>query len=149
MTHASRNTMTGLDFENAARISCPSNAIDLTKNKLYSYLKDNGIDWRKYISRKLLPDNAFLFEADKEVVIYEKKFQQCNGSADEKPQTCAFKIMQYRKLFSALGIEKVSYIYVFNDWFENAMYRDMLDYIKSVDGCDYIFYHKGENILCH
>lgn len=149
MTHASRNTMTGLDFENAARISCPSNAIDLTKNKLYSYLKDSGIDWRKYISRKLLPDNAFLFKADKEVVIYEKKFQQCNGSADEKPQTCAFKIMQYRKLFSALGIEKVSYIYVFNDWFENAMYRDMLDYIKSVDGCDYIFYHKGENISCH
>lgn len=44
MTHASRNTMTGLDFENAARISCPSNAIDLTKNKLYSYLKDSGID---------------------------------------------------------------------------------------------------------
>ena len=34
MTHASRNTMTGLDFENAARIHCPSNAIDLTKNKL-------------------------------------------------------------------------------------------------------------------
>lgn len=61
--------MTGLDFENAARISCPSNAIDLTKNKLYSYLKDSGIDWRKYISRKLLPDNAFLFEADK---VYEE-----------------------------------------------------------------------------
>lgn len=78
-----------------------------------------------------------------------KKFQQCNGSADEKPQTCAFKIMQYKKLFSSLGIEKVSYIYIFNDWFENQMYKDMLDYIKSVDSCDYIFYHKGEDILCH
>lgn len=78
-----------------------------------------------------MPDNAFLFEDDKEVIIYEKKFQQCNGSADEKPQTCAFKIMQYKKLFSSLGIEKVSYIYIFNDWFENQMYKDMLDYIKS------------------
>lgn len=64
-------------------------------------------------------------------------------------QTCAFKIMQYKKLFSSLGIEKVSYIYIFNDWFENQMYKDMLDYIKSVDGCDYIFYHKREDILCH
>lgn len=54
MTHASRNTMTGLDFENAARIHCPSNAIDLTKNKLYSYLKDKGVDWKKIYLKKTI-----------------------------------------------------------------------------------------------
>lgn len=146
MTHASRNTTTGLRFEDTVYIECPLNAIDLTKNKLYSYLKENGINWENYISKKLLPDNAFLFEKEKEVIIYEKKFQQCAGSADEKPQTCAFKIMQYKKLLSSIGIEKVSYIYVFNDWFKKSAYKDMLDYIKSVDGCDYIFYEKEKNI---
>ena len=58
-------------------------------------------------------------------------------------------IEEYRKLAKALNIDTVYYIYIFNDWFENQMYKDMLDYIKSVDGCDYIFYHKGEDILCH
>lgn len=148
MTHASRNTMTGLLFENAARIVCPANAIDFTKNNLYNYLKNLGINWEEYISRKLLPDNAFYFKEDNEVVIYEKKFQQCAGSADEKPQTCAFKINQFKKLLASIGVTRVSYIYIFNEWFKKPMYKDMLDYIKSIDGCDYIFYSAGENTIC-
>lgn len=61
------------------------------------------------------------------------------GSADEKPQTCAFKIFQFRKIGKAIGAEKVFYTYIFNDWFKKPEYRDMLEYIKSVDGCDYVF----------
>ena len=74
-----------------------------------------------------------------QVIIYEKKFQQTNGSADEKPQTCAFKIYEYKKLFSSLGVKNVYYIYIFNDWFKKSEYKDMLDYINSVDGCSYTF----------
>lgn len=140
MTHASRNTTTGLIFEEKANIKCPNGAIDLTKTKLYSYLASQGVDWKDYISRKLLPDNAFYFKEDNEVIIYEKKFQQTEGSADEKPQTCAFKIREFRKLLSSIGVDKVSYIYVFNDWFDKPRYKDMLEYIKLVDGCDYFFY---------
>lgn len=69
----------------------------------------------------------------------KKKFQQTAGSADEKPQTCAFKIAQFRKIGAAFGAEKVFYTYIFNDWFKRPEYKDMLEYIKSVPGCDYIF----------
>ena len=54
-------------------------------------------------------------------------------------KTCAFKIYEFRKLFAALGVTDVKYIYVFNDWFKKPEYKDMLNYIKSIDGCDYIF----------
>ena len=63
MTHASRNTMTGLDFENAARIHCPSNAIDLTKNKLYSYLNE-------FIISKWDVSNVYWYE----LYVYKNKF---------------------------------------------------------------------------
>ena len=65
--------------------------------------------------------------------------QQVAGSTDEKPQTCAFKIHQFKKIGAAIGANKVTYTYIFNDWFKKPEYRDMLEYIKSVDGCDYIF----------
>ena len=84
-------------------------------------------------------DEAYIDEETKTVRIYEKKFQQTAGSADEKPQTCGFKILQFRKLFAPLGFTDVTYTYIFNDWFKQSMYKDMLDYIKSVDGCDYFF----------
>lgn len=113
--------------------------IDLTKHKLYAYLKSNGINYKNIISKKLLPDEAYL--SGECLYIYEKKFQQTNGSADEKPQTCGFKIHQFRKIGKVLGIkpENVFYIYIFNDWFKREEYKDMLEYIRSVKGCDYIF----------
>lgn len=136
-THASRNTTTGLLFEEKVRMEQIGE--DISKHALYRFLKDKGIDWKDYLSKKLLPDEAYFDEENNRVIIYEKKYQQTAGSADEKPQTCAFKIYQFRRLFAALGITDVQYIYIFNDWFKKPEYKDMLDYIKSVDGCDYIF----------
>ena len=112
----------------------------ISLNTLYIvFLANRGIKWDDIISKKLLPDEAYFDEANNQVIIYEKKYQQTEGSADEKPQTCAFKIYEYRKLFAAMGVTDVSYIYIFNDWFQKPQYKDMLEYIKSVDGCDYIF----------
>lgn len=136
MTHASRDTTTGLEFEKTYQLN--KQGINLTKTKLYLYLKEHGIKWENIISRKLLPDEAYFNPTTKELTIYEKKFQQTQGSADEKPQTCGFKISQFRKLGAAIGAEKVTYTYILNDWFAQPMYKDMLDYIRSVDGCDYI-----------
>lgn len=135
-THASRNTTTGTIFEE--KVHMEQEGINITKHDLYRFLSKQGINWQDIISKKLLPDEAYYDEQNNRVIIYEKKFQQTAGSADEKPQTCAFKIMQYRKLFAALGITDVSYIYIFNDWFKRPEYKDMLEYISSVDGCDYI-----------
>ena len=137
-TNASRDTTTGLIFEDKAS-GLNKNGIDVTKHKLYSYMKSKGLRWEDYVSRRLLPDEAYLDYENDELRIYEKKFQKTPGSADEKPQTCGFKISQFNKIAQALGVSKVTYTYIFNDWFKQSMYKDMLDYIKSVDGCNYYF----------
>ena len=135
MTHASRNTTTGFKFEETVKTT--TDGINLTKHNLYKYLDKLGIDWTTLISKKLLPDEAYFNPITKEFIIYEKKFQQTAGSADEKPQTCGFKIHQFRKIGEAIGAEKVSYTYLLSQWFAKPEYKDMLDYIKSTDGCDY------------
>lgn len=71
MTHASRNTKTGLAFEDRTHIS--STGIDVSKNKLYTYLKQHSIKWEDFLSRKLLPDEAYI--EDDILYVYEKKFQ--------------------------------------------------------------------------
>lgn len=96
MTHATRNTTTGLDFENKVKIKCKG--IDISKHNLYKYLTQKNIDWENILSRKLLPDEAYWDEETKTLSVFEKKFQQCEGSADEKPQTCAFKLWEFSKL---------------------------------------------------
>lgn len=135
MTHASRNTTTGLKFEEQVKIN--TSGIELTKHKLYKYLNTLGIKWDDIISKKLLPDEAYFDPITKELKIYEKKYQQVAGSADEKPQTCGFKIHQFKKIGNAIGAKKVTYTYLLSSWFAKPEYKDMLDYIKSVEGCDY------------
>ena len=135
-THASRNTTTGLVFEDT--ISMGRDGINLTKHNLYKYLSKQKIDYTKLISKKLLPDEAYFNPSTGEFAIFEKKYQETSGSADEKPQTCAFKIHQFRKIGKAIGATKVTYTYIFNNWFAKPEYKDMLEYIRSVDGCDYI-----------
>ena len=49
------------------------------------------------------------------------------------------KFISLKKIGKAIGAEKVFYTYIFNDWFKKPEYTDMLEYIKSVDGCDYLF----------
>jgi hypothetical protein len=109
----------------------------LRKGKLYKYLKEEGVNVDKLISKRLHPDDAILVSKSKTLFVIEMKFQKVAGSVDEKLQTCAFKKKQYTKLMSSLGI-KVEYIYILCDWFKKPEYRDVLAYIKEV-GCDYCF----------
>lgn len=137
MTHSTRNTTTGLAFEEKVKIN--QKGINLTKHNLYRYLAKKNIDYKTIISKKLLPDEAYYDEENKTLYVYEKKYQQTSGSADEKPQTCGFKIHQFKKIGTAIGAKEVFYIYIFNDWFKKPEYADMLEYIKSVENCNYIF----------
>lgn len=107
------------------------------KHDLYKFLKINGVDWELIISKKLLPDDAIYVIKENTIYILEMKYQEVDGSVDEKLQTCDFKRKQYQKLFSQLNFE-VEYIYILNDWFKNEKYRDVLDYVISV-GCKYYF----------
>ena len=100
-------------------------------------LEPIGIDWKDYISKQLLPDEALLNNSNDTVYIIEKKFQHGGGSVDEKLQTCAFKKWEYEKLFSDTDYN-VEYIYVCNDWFSQPCYADVHEYINMV-GCHIFF----------
>ncbi|MFM2344397.1 MAG: hypothetical protein RLZZ210_1008, partial [Pseudomonadota bacterium] len=103
----------------------------------YKFLEEEKVDWEPLISKKLLPDDALVVIVRETLFIIEVKYQQVEGSVDEKLQTCDFKRKQYVKLVSPLGL-KVEYVYVLNDWFKQAKYKDTLDYIHSVN-CHYKF----------
>lgn len=113
-------------------------ALSFKKYGLYEYLEENRVDYKKFISKRLLPDDAIFVIVNNTIFILEIKFQEVAGSTDEKLQTCDFKIKQYRKLLSQLNIE-VQYIYILNDWFKKSEYKDVLDYIISISGCSYYF----------
>jgi hypothetical protein len=105
--------------------------------RLYKFLTARDVEWSESISKRLKPDEALYSIKSKKLTIVEKKFQTVNGSVDEKLQTSAFKLKQYRKLVEGLGIE-VQYVYLLSDYFSNPRYQDVLDYIKE-SGADYHF----------
>ncbi|MDR2410898.1 MAG: hypothetical protein LBE13_22690 [Bacteroidales bacterium] len=107
------------------------------KHEFYKFLEEENIDWTKIISKRLLPDDALWVIVRETLFIIEVKYQQIAGSVDEKLQTCDFKRKQYMKLIAPLEL-KVEYVYVLSDWFKKTEYRDVLDYINSVN-CHYKF----------
>ena len=154
------NTLTGLDFEQESDLlglldSLPGYSIrkaaigkDILynnnvvancyrKHDLYRYLDSKQVDWKSILSKKLLPDDAVYVIRNNTLFIIEIKYQQVAGSVDEKLQTCDFKKKQYKRLFSQLNIE-VEYVYVLSRWFKQPQYKDVLNYIISVD-CHYYF----------
>lgn len=109
----------------------------LGQHRLYKFLDAEKVEWEKILSKKLLPDEAVLSKKVNSLTVVEKKWQETEGSVDEKLQTCGFKIRQYSRLMKPLGV-KVKYVYLLNDWFSHPRYADVLDYIKEV-GADYHF----------
>ncbi len=112
--------------------------LSVPKHKLYkNFLEPHAIDYKQYNSKQWLPDEAFINYETKTACIIEKKFQSKSGSVDEKLPGCGFKKQEYEKLFSPLGFN-VEYIYVFNDWFRQPIYDDILEYIERM-GCHYCY----------
>lgn len=107
------------------------------QHNFYKFLEREGIDWKKHLSKKLLPDNALYVIVNNTMFIIEVKHQETGGSVDEKLQTCDFKRKQYIKLLSELNYE-VEYVYILDNWFKDPKYKDVLDYIISVN-CKYYF----------
>ncbi len=150
------NTITGLNFEHRQDFlsiindqpgySVNDNVISFQgkevarsyrKNSLYKYLASQGVDDKKILSTRLLPDEAIYVIINNTLFIIEMKFQQVSGSVDEKLQTCDFKKKQYRKLMAPLNIE-VEYMYILGNWFKQDRYKDTLDYVIA-SGCQYYF----------
>lgn len=106
------------------------------KHRFYSFLEERGVDWRNIISKRLLPDDSIYIIINNTFFIIECKFQQVAGSIDEL-LVCDFNKKQYQKLLSNLNME-VEYLYLLSNWFRKPEYRDVLDYIISVN-CRYYF----------
>ncbi len=114
--------------------------LQLPKGRFYKdFLEPRGVQWRNIISKKLLPDDAFINEETRTVYILEKKWQSQAGSVDEKLQGCDFKREQYEKLCNPIGFQVV-YTYVANDWFQKEQYADLRDYITR-KGC-FLFFNE-------
>lgn len=150
------NTITGLKFEkdgdilfildNTDGYSVKGNVVyfkgkevarSYRKYALYTYLDAQGVDYKKIISKRLLPDEALYVIVNNTLFVIEMKYQEVGGSVDEKLQTCDFKKKQYKKLMAPLNIE-VEFIYILSDWFRKPEYKDVLDYIISMS-CQYYF----------
>jgi hypothetical protein len=61
------------------------------------------------------PDECYIHEKSKTIIIIEKKFQQTGGSVCEKIQTSDFKKWQYMRTFPDYNIV---YIYCLSSWFK-------------------------------
>jgi len=108
------------------------------KHWLYkNLLEPNKIDYKKLISKKLLPDNAIYVISKWILYIIEIKYQEVAGSVDEKLQTCDFKKKQYQRLLEPLKLS-VEYCYVLSERFMKPEYKDVLNYIQAV-WCKYFF----------
>lgn len=138
------NTQTGAVFEKETDLYTALYNAGYALNKDYFCSKNKFIKkMEEYLgdsiytiwSKKLLPDECLIL--GKNVYIIEKKYQQTAGSVDEKPQTVAFKKYQYDKLGKVTGLT-FHFCYLFNDWFLDDKYSDMLEFIEYVD-CDYFF----------
>lgn len=112
--------------------------LSVQKYKLYSiFLEKNGIYYNDYNSKKWLPDEAFINFINKTAYIIEKKYQESEGSVDEKLPNCDFKKKEYEKLFHPLGYD-VKFIYILSDFYNKQKYDDVFEYIESVN-CEYYF----------
>lgn len=107
------------------------------KYAFYTFLESHHVDYSTLISKKMLPDDCLHLIVRETLYIIEVKWQSVAGSVDEKLQTCDFKKKQYQKLVKDIGL-KVEYVYVLNDWFQKPEYKDILDYVSSVN-CHYRF----------
>lgn len=151
------NTKTGLIFEGKVDLKsflASKHGYSVTNENVYfngelvarvfkkydfykEFLHELGVEWETIISQRLIPDDTIYVIISNTLFIIECKFQISSGSVDEKLQTCDFKKKQYKKLLSPANIE-VEYIYLLSNWFRQKRYKDVLDYIISVN-CSYYF----------
>lgn len=116
------------------------------KHQFRKWIKNNfNVDVLDVWTKNILPDEAIYNPQLKTMFIIEKKYQSCQGSVDEKLQTCAFKKRQFDKIGKIIGI-KFEYIYCLNNWFEDKKYNDVKDFIEE-SGCKW-FYNYNFPLNC-
>lgn len=103
--------------------------IKIKKAELKLYMNEN----KKYNTeseKASEPDECYINEDKKIINIIEKKFQQINGSVDEKIQTCVFKIWFYNEQYRDYEIR---YCYCLSDWFKSKKYKPEMRFFKKYE----------------
>lgn len=112
-----KNTnINGLNFEKET--SCKN----LLEEKGYKDYSKNL--FKQFINKKKIysvidgcksPDECYINEDKKHIIIIEKKFQNKSGSVCEKIQTAPFKKLYFEKI---LPLYDITYSYILSKWFE-------------------------------
>lgn len=95
------------------------------------FLEPKWINYKEYLSAKLLPDWAIFVIIKNTLFILEVKKQGWWGSTDEKLQTSDFKRKQYQKLVYNLNI-KIEFCFILDEFFKQQKYNDVLNYITAI-----------------
>ena len=117
----------GQYFERLTDLSKVSNTFCkvLHQNEFYKYF---DIDWKVFLSKKIVPDEVVINHQNETIYIIEKKNQTTCGSNDEKLYACEAKKLKYSEMLRNTGY-KVEMIYLCNDWFKKPCYKDTFDFM--------------------
>jgi hypothetical protein len=126
--------------------------INANKSILHKFMKDNNQqnEILQPAAGCKYPDEAYINVNSKTLFIIEKKFQNQNGSVDEKIQTGPFKKLHYGRLFPNY---KIHYLYCLSDWFKAKEYESVLEYLRDSEipvfwGSDNEYKKKIVNFMC-
>jgi len=113
----------------------------ISGHRLYDYLMAKALDdrssWEMPLSRRMIPDEAFVNYLDRTLYVLEKKTMNVSGSVDEKLGAFPYVIRRYKKLVSGFQIHgkplKVKYIYLLDSYFftNRDDYRDLYEYFDE------------------
>ena len=105
MTHASRDTTTGAIFESETKGI--AKGIEISKYELYRFLDKKGIKWQEFLSRKLLPDEAYWDENTKTLSIFEKSSSKVKVLLMKNLRLVHLKFGSFLKLAGHLALKKL------------------------------------------
>ena len=95
--------------------SSKNELVKLEKGQFITYMKPHCDESVKVLHGAKQPDECYVCEKTKTIVIIEKKFQQTSGSACEKLQTGPAKLENYAERYPGWTIK---YVYVLSNWFK-------------------------------
>lgn len=107
------------------------------KSAIHQFLSEKGTIHSMPRVGRLEPDDALYVHETDTLFVIEKKWQEVEGSTDEKIQTAAYKMYYYNYLLEGSGI-KLRFIYLLNDWFKREKYTLVISWLQK-NGVDVHF----------
>ncbi|MBP2624036.1 PD-(D/E)XK nuclease superfamily protein [Streptococcus oricebi] len=102
----------------------------MSQYRFYDFLSDIGLD--NFNSKQWKPDEVFVNFETKTVYIVEKKWQETEGSVDEKLLGFGNKRRLYQRLLDkAEEPYAVQFVFVGNDFFKRPNYRDSFEMLRG------------------